>query len=254
MTATTKPRIAIPVPHSGNREYSERVMPQYEQAIRQAGGEPVRIPLDRPATELMKLIASCDAVLLPGSRADIDPRRYQEKRDARTNESDPLREETDNSLLQHAYSARKPVLGICYGLQSLNVYRGGKLTQHIESTIDHADRNKTHAVRVTSRSLLAELLHTAGVLPGNEEAAELQVNTSHHQAAASPGNGLRVSAEAPKAPHVVIEGLEGTSAEHFVLAVQWHPERSLEDPASQAIFHALIEAARKRHEDLGGKG
>jgi putative glutamine amidotransferase len=242
-----KPRIAIPLPHSTNLEYSERVLPQYEQAVREAGGEPVRIPLDRPPAELMKLIERCDAVLLPGSRADVDPQKYGAARDPRTSPADPLRDAADELLLQDAHNMRKPVLGICYGLQSLNVYRSGTLQQHIESAIDHTARDKTHSVRVDAMSRLAHLLGNA--LPGGAE-PQIEVNTSHHQAAASVGDGLRVAA---KAPDGVIEALEGAAPDHFVLAVQWHPERSLEEPASQVIFRALVEAARARHRELAGE-
>jgi putative glutamine amidotransferase len=242
-----KPRIAIPLPHSTNQEYSERVLPQYEQAVRQAGGEPVRIPLDRSITELMMLIGRCDGVLLPGSRADVEPQKYGAERDPRNNPADPLRDAADELLLQEAHSTGKPLLGICYGLQSLNVYRSGTLRQHIESSIDHANRERTHVVRIEPTSLLADLLGSA-LTPGGESA--ITVNTSHHQAAAVVGDGLRVAAEAPDG---VIEALEGTSPGHFVLAVQWHPERSLDEPASQAIFRALVEAAQSRLRQLAGE-
>lgn len=237
-----KPRIAIPLPHSSNREYSERALPQYEQAVEQAGGEPVRIPLDCTQAELRKLIERCDAVLLPGSRADVDPQKYEEKPGPHTSAPDPLREAADKLLLENAGNRHMPVLGICYGLQSVNVYRRGTLRQHIESSIDHTARERTHAVRVEPLSRLAKIL---GVAPGSE----VQVNTSHHQAAARVGDGLRVAA---KASDGVIEALEGTSQDHFVLAVQWHPERSLDQPASRAIFRALVEAARARHRELAG--
>ena len=242
-----KPRIAIPLPHSTNQEYSERVLPQYEQAVREAGGEPVRIPLGQPAAELMKLIKRCDGVLLPGSRADVDPQKYGAECDPRTNPADPLRDTVDELLLQEAHSRRKPLLGICYGLQSLNVYRSGTLRQHIESRIDHTDREATHVVRVEPTSLLAHVLGSV-LSPGDESV--LAVNTSHHQAAAIVGNGLRIAA---KAPDGVIEALEGTLPEHFALAVQWHPERSLDEPASQALFRALVEAARARRRALKGE-
>ena len=244
-----KPRIAIPLPHSSNAEYCARAMPQYEEAVRQAGGEPVRIPLDRPPAELMKLIERCDGVLLPGSRADLDPQKYGAKRDPRTSPADPLRDTADELLLQDAYNLRKPVLGVCYGLQSLNVYRSGSLRQHIESSIDHADREKPHLLRVQLDSLLGTILRESGIAGEGGEAA-LEVNSSHHQAAAVVGDGLRISAEATDG---VVEGLEGTSPEHFVLAVQWHPERTLEQPASSAIFRALVEAARARHGELAGE-
>lgn len=224
-------------------------MPQYEEAVRQAGGEPVRIPLDLMPAELMKRIERCDGVLLPGSRADIDPQKYGAKRDPRTNPADSLRDTADELLLQDAHNMRKPVLGICYGLQSLNVYRSGSLRQHIESAIDHTNRERPHLLRVQMDSLLGTILRDSEIAEGGGEAA-LEVNSSHHQAAAAVGDGLRISA---KATDGVIEALEGTSPHHFVLAVQWHPERSLEQPASRAIFRALVEAARARHQELAGE-
>ena len=243
-----KPRIAIPLPHSADLEYCERALPQYEQAVEQAGGEPVCIPLDHPPTELMKLIEGCDGLLLPGSRADVDPQKYGAERDPRTSPADPLRDTADELLLRDAHNIRKPVLGICYGLQILNVYRCGSLRQHIESRIDHTAREQKHAVQVDPLSRLGQILRAAEALPTG--GTGMEVNTSHHQAAATVGDGLRVAA---KAPDGVIEALEGSSAEHFVLAVQWHPERSPEEPASQAIFRALVEAARARHQQLAGE-
>ena len=243
-----KPRIAIPLPHSANLEYCERALPQYEQAVAQAGGEPVRIPLDQPPAELLKLIERCDGVLLPGSRADVEPQKYGAEPDPRTNPADPLRDTADELLLQDAHKTRKPVLGICYGLQILNVYRSGSLRQHIESSIDHTARERKHEVQVDPYSRLGQILRAAEALPAG--GAGMEVNTSHHQAAATVGDGLRVAA---KAPDGVIEALEGTSPEQFVLAVQWHPERSLEQPASQAIFRALVEAARAHHQQLAGE-
>src|SRR6202795_1353272 len=138
----TTPRIAIPVPHSGDREYAERALPQYEEAVRLAGGEPVRIELDQTPAQVMKQIERCDAVLLPGSKADVDPQKYDADRHEKTASADAKRELVDDLLLQDAYNLRKPVLGICYGLQSLNVYRSGTLIQHIESPVNHAAGRK----------------------------------------------------------------------------------------------------------------
>src|ERR1700737_2207400 len=131
------PRIAIPVPHSGNPEYAGRALPQYERAVALAGGDPVRIPLDQSPAEVMKLIERCDAVLLPGSKADVDPAKFDAERHPKTEAADPKRDTVDELLLQDAYNMRKPVLGICYGLQILNVYRSGTLLQHIESAVNH---------------------------------------------------------------------------------------------------------------------
>jgi putative glutamine amidotransferase len=248
------PRIAIPVPHSGDREYAERSLPQYEKAVRMAGGEPVRIPLDQSPADVMKLIERCDAVLLPGSKADVDPAKYDAPRDPQTAAADSGRDTVDELLLQDAYNIRKPILGICYGLQMLNVYRTGTLIQHIESPVNHAAGRKVavaHAIEVEPGSKLAQIV--ASGAKGSEGATvAVPVNSSHHQAAGVVGDGLRVVARSPQ--DGVIEALEGTSPDHFVLAVQWHPERSVdEDESSRAIFRALVEAAKLRHQKLTGE-
>jgi putative glutamine amidotransferase len=244
------PRIAIPVPHSGDREYAERALPQYEEAVRGAGGEPVRIELDQTPVQVMRQIERCDAVLLPGSRADIDPQKYSADCHEKTAPADVKRDMVDELLLQDAYKKHKPVLGICYGLQSLNVYRAGSLVQHIESAINHSPGRtvaKAHTVRIEPESKLAEIV-------GASQA--VAVNSSHHQSADVPGDGLRVVARSPD--DGIIEALEGTAPGHFVLAVQWHPERSVNDgpevaESAHAIFRAFIEAARAKHAELAEK-
>ncbi len=238
------PRIAIPMPHSMDREYAERAVPQYEDAVRQAGGEPVRIELDQSPAEIRKQIEGCDAVLLPGSRADVDPQKYNAPRHEKTVEVDAKRDAADRVLLDDAYEARKPVLGICYGLQSLNVYRSGSLVQHIESAINHSAGRKisnAHTVEVDPRSQLAKII--------GSEREPVAVNSSHHQSAAVAGDGLRIVARSPL--DGVIEALEGTAPDHFVLAVQWHPERSVNDgpevaESAHRIFEAFIQAARAK--------
>jgi len=241
-----RPRIAIPVPHSGDPEYASRSLPQYEHAVEKAGGEPVAIPLDKTPAEVMKLIEQCDAVLLPGSRADVDPAKYDAPRDPHTAASDPGRDTVDELLLQDAYNMRKPVLGICYGMQMLNVYRSGTLVQHIGSAVNHEAGRKlsvAHTVEVEPASRLAEILGESHHVP---------VNSSHHQSADIVGDGLRAVARCPE--DGIIEAVEGTSPDHFVLAVQWHPERSVDDDEpSRAIFRALVDAAEARHKHLAGK-
>ncbi len=238
-----RPRVAIPVPHSGDPEYAARALPQYERAVELAGGEPVRIPLDQTAFVVRKLVEQCDAVLLPGSRADVDPEKYRAPRDPKTVDADLPRDNVDAILLEDAYSRHKPVLGICYGLQILNVYRAGSLVQHIESPVNHEAGRKiavAHNVAVDSGSTLARIVKEAGA-----DSARLPVNSSHHQSAAAVGKGLRIVARCPE--DGVVEALESTEPDHFVLAVQWHPERSVHaDAPSRAIFEALIKAARAR--------
>jgi putative glutamine amidotransferase len=235
-----RPRIAIPVPHSMDAEYAARALPQYERAVEQAGGEPVRIPLDRTIAEIHNLAQLCNAVLLPGSRADVDPEKYLAVRNPKTADADLPRDTVDEFLLHDAFQLRKPVLGICYGLQSLNVYRAGSLVQHIESAINHEAGRKVavaHEVAVDAGSRLAEIVKQANANP-----AQLPVNSSHHQSADAVGHGLRIVARCPQ--DGIVEALEGTEPDHFVLAVQWHPERSIDDDeASRAIFRALVEAA-----------
>jgi putative glutamine amidotransferase len=250
---TTAPQIAIPVPQSGDREYVERALPQYEEAVRLAGGEPVRIELDQTPAQIMKQIERCDGVLLPGSGADVDPQKYDAERHDKTAPPDPKRDTVDELLLQDAYNMHKPILGICYGLQTLNVYRSGTLVQDIESAIPHrAGRavEKAHTVAVEPDSQLAKIV---GVDRNN---VEIAVNSSHHQAADIVGDGLRVVARSPL--DGVIEALEGTLPGHFVLGVQWHPERSLTDSkelavSAERIFRAFVEAARARHAELAGE-
>jgi putative glutamine amidotransferase len=250
------PRIAIPVPHSGDPAYADRALPQYERAVGMAGGHPVRIPLDLSPAEIMKKIERCEAVLLPGSRADVDPAKYGAARHPKTADADPRRDTVDELLLQDAYNMRKPVFGICYGLQILNVYRSGTLIQHVESPVNHEAGRKVavaHSVEVQPDSLLAQII-ARNAAQGSATSAALHppVNSSHHQAANLPGDGLRVVARCPD--DGIIEALEGTAPDHFVLAVQWHPERSAEDDEpSRALFRAFVDAARARRSKLSGE-
>jgi putative glutamine amidotransferase len=252
----TQPRIAIPLPLSRDPAYVERALPQYEQAVKMASGEPVRIPLDKSPADVMKIIERCDAVLLPGSGADVDPSKYGAQRHPKTNDPDPKRDTVDELLLQDAYNMRKPVLAICYGLQILNVYCTGSLIQHIESTVNHAAGRKVpiaHSVAIEPESRLGHIL--AGCNQEGQSgstALVIPVNSSHHQAAEAVGDGLRAVARCPE--DGIIEALEGISPDHFVLAVQWHPERSADDDeGSRAIFKALVEAARTEHGRLKGE-
>ena len=285
------PRIAIPMPHSIDREYGERAIPQYERAVALAGGEPIRIPLDQSPAAVKQLVESCDGVLLPGSNADVDPSKFKQNRSRHTAAADARREDVDFLLLDDAYAQHKPVLGICYGLQSLNVYRAGSLIQHIPDFLPEATRAKVnheagrkvavaHTANIESASLLGKVLcgdsrhrqaaerklgssllaaenregqgssradseaHPGGASAPEANGLILPVNSSHHQSADRIGESLRVVAHCPD--DGIIEALEGTSPDHFVLAVQWHPERSVDEHiASRRLFHALIDAARK---------
>ena len=253
-----QPRIAIPMPHSTDLEYGERAIPQYERAVALAGGKPVRIPLDANPASLNSLIASCSGVVLPGSNADIDPARFQQKTSPHTAGADLKREAVDDLLLEDAYSQRKPLLGICYGLQSLNVFRGGSLIQHIPDFLPEETRAKVnheagrkiavaHGVEIDADSRIAGIVTATGRVERSEVRGQIivPVNSSHHQSADVIGKELRIVARCPD--DGIIEALEGTSLDHFVLAVQWHPERSVDDDEpSRAIFRALVAAANHK--------
>ncbi|HET9741998.1 MAG TPA: gamma-glutamyl-gamma-aminobutyrate hydrolase family protein [Terriglobales bacterium] len=230
-----KPRIAIPEPTSQNANYNQRSLPPYLDCIEAEGGEAIVIPAGAPPQEVARLITSCQGVLLPGSPADVDPQKYGAERHPKTAPADPGRDNVDELLLQDAHNLHKPILGICYGLQSLNVWRTGTLVQHIESALDHEVGRKqefAHKVQIAPGSRLAGILHQQ----------EVKVNSSHHQSAEKPGDGLRAVAQADDG---VIEALEGTATDHFVLGVQWHPERTYHaDTPSRLIFREFLSAAR----------
>jgi putative glutamine amidotransferase len=176
-------------------------------------------------------------ILLPGSRYDVDPQRYGEAPIPECGEPDAGRNAVDELLLQDAFSLRKPILAICHGTQTLNVWRNGSLIQDLKTAVNHRPGREVveaHPVRITQGSRLTRLLP-----PGE---LSVQVNSSHHQAIRIPGDNLLVSAVSPE--DGVIEAVELDSPEHFVLAVQWHPERTYTQSAfSRAIFAAFVQAA-----------
>jgi putative glutamine amidotransferase len=185
-----------------------------------------------------RLLAGVQGILLPGSRFDVDPQRYGEEPIPECGESDPARTAVDELLLQEAFSLRKPILAICHGAQSLNVWLNGSLTQDLKTAVDHRPGREVveaHSVRIAARSRLF------GLVP-RESGNEVQVNSSHHQAIRVAGDSLRVSAVSPA--DGVVEAVELDLPEHFVLGVQWHPERTYTQSAfSRAIFAAFVEAA-----------
>lgn len=248
-SGAAKPRIAVPEPCGYDKAYSGRSLPPYLEAVKAAGGEPVVIPLGLTPEETAKRITGCSAVLLPGSKADVDPQKFGAARHPETAAPDPLRDAADELLIQDAYNLRKPIFGICYGLQSLNVWRTGSLVQHITSKINHDRGGSTmaHQVQVEGQTLLARELGPDAAL------GALAVNSSHHQSADVVGDGLRVSARCPE--DGIIEALEGTLPGHYVLAVQWHPERTFaSDRHSMRLFESFVDAARHWRESAQKAG
>lgn len=233
-------RIAIPEPTSSDPEYNGRALPQYVEAIKAAGAEPVVVPLGETPSHIAAMLAGVEGVLLPGSRFDVDPERYGEVRQPECADDDPARTAADELLLQDAFNLRKPILAICHGVQNLNVWRGGTLVQDLKTQVNHRPGREVinaHPVQIAPESRLSRIL----LAP---DAGDVQVNSSHHQAIRRPGDNLRIAATSPG--DGVVEAVELDDADHFVLGVQWHPERTYgQSKFSRAIFSAFVEAAAR---------
>jgi putative glutamine amidotransferase len=238
-------KIAIPEPTSSDPAYNGRSLPPYIAALQSSGATPVLVPLHERQDRVARLLAGVQGVLLPGSRFDVDPERYGEARIPECGPADPDRAAVDELLLQDAFNLRKPVLAICHGVQTLNVWLNGTLVQDLDSVlktkVNHApgrDVIDAHSVRIEENSVLGSLTDQTQVLFAED------VNSSHHQALARIGDRLKVSAVS--ADDGVVEAVELESTDHFVVGVQWHPERTFAvKPFSRAIFRAFVEAAAR---------
>lgn len=240
-------RIAIPCPTSSDLAYNRRCWSSYAEAVRANGAEAVEIALDLASDDLSALASSCQGILLPGSPADVTPARYGHQVDTACSPPDLPREEVDLFLLRYAHSHAKPILGVCFGCQILNVYRGGTLLQDLAVLpVNHPSARGVivaHTAAIAPNSLLASVIE-AQEAPESEGYLRLPVNSSHHQAIGIIGDGLRVSGRCPQ--DAVVEAVEGLNPEmHFVLGVQWHPERTFaESASSRSIFKRLVREAR----------
>ncbi|MCS7066129.1 MAG: gamma-glutamyl-gamma-aminobutyrate hydrolase family protein [Fimbriimonadales bacterium] len=207
----------------------------YARSIGHAGGVAVLIPTDADADALAELL---DGLLIPGG-ADIDPQLFGEEPHKMTRIVARPRFEMEWALVRAFEARRKPILGICYGAQLLNVWRGGSLHQHLPDlptvTLRHRREsgeleNPRHFVRLERDSRLYALI-------GQEQ---FEIVSVHHQAVHKVGRGLRIVAHAPDG---VIEGIEDPDLPFFI-GVQWHPERDPDAPATRALFEAFIRACR----------
>jgi putative glutamine amidotransferase len=236
------PRIGIP--YRTLKEQLNGVKEKHEpyvRAVERAGGEAVPIALNLPPGELEQRTRDVDAVVLPGSPADVDPARYQTARHPKTADGDTAREETDLKLLRHCFAEGKPILAICYGVQILNVHLGGSLIQdipsEIETTIQHAWNGRERGAPEPFHRVKVEAASRAASRSGEPEE---RVNSSHHQAILELGRDLRVTARASDG---IIEAVEWTGDANWVTGVQWHPERMTNDPLAQKLFAELVAAA-----------
>jgi len=252
-----KPRVGIPW-RTREEELHGNVekLNHYFEAVRRAGAEPVHISLALGSAELQKRAEALDGFVLPGSPADVDPGRYGAPRHAKTKTIDPDRDRTDNTLLDHAIAAHKPVLAICYGCQILNVRQKGSLIQDIAAErSDRPDPQPHGATDLAAGATKGDQSHDAVLESGSGLAAlagstQVRINSSHHQAIDRPGEKLRVTARAIDG---IIEGVELQSPEQWVVGVQWHPERMPDDPFAQKLFADFVNAARKARLETAAK-
>lgn len=212
----------------------------YVQAVARAGGAPLLIPDITDQVLLRSLYDACQGLLLPGG-GDIDPARFGEQLHPKCGQISPDRDEVEVTLTRWAIRDGKPLLGICRGIQVLNVALDGSLHQDIADQVPGAGRHDWFPGHPRDR-----LSHVAQITPGTRLAkllgeVSLEVNSLHHQAVKKVAPQLTV---AGRASDGVIEALE--MADHpFAFAVQWHPEElALHDHRAQRLFDALVEACR----------
>ncbi len=214
----------------------------YMDAVLAVGGLPVMIPLAVQGDDLAELYGHLAGLVLPGG-GDIEPALYAASKHPTTNGIDLERDQAEIWLARQALADDKPLLGICRGLQVLNVAAGGDLVQDLPTEMPSADAHyfrypdypldyPAHNVQVEEDSLLARVVGEP----------ILEVNSRHHQAMRTVAPSLMV---AGRAPDGVIEAVE--SPHHpFALAVQWHPENLQAQPAMRALFARLVAAAAER--------
>jgi putative glutamine amidotransferase len=211
----------------------------YSEAVEAAGGAPVHISLIPKSDYISSVMDELDGVLLPGSDSDIDPSRYGAEPHPNLGGVHPVKDETDLLVLDEIEKRRLPLFAICFGLQALNVSRGGTLIQDIPSQLPNAIKHQqgaprdrpSHAIKLQQSSLLFSLASGERVF----------VNSHHHQAVERVGRDLVATAWSSDG---LIEAVEDTRPERFALGVQWHPELGWErDRLSQALFKRFIAVA-----------
>jgi putative glutamine amidotransferase len=240
LIAKTRPRIGITMrlELETDRFYLSR---HYSEAVEAAGGVPVHISLIARSDYILAVMDQLDGVLLPGSDSDIDPARYGAEPHPNLGSVHPIKDETDLLVLDEIEKRSLPLFAICFGLQALNVARGGTLIQDLNSQFVGAIKHQqgpprdrpSHAVELRSPGVLSRLA-------GQQRAF---VNSHHHQAIERLGKDLTATAWTSDG---LIEAVEDSRPERFALGVQWHPELGWkDDPLSQSLFASFIAACRK---------
>lgn len=213
----------------------------YSEALETFGAIPIHISLIPKPEYVKRLLCGLDGIMLPGSNNDIDPLYYNEEPLPKSGTVVPIKDETDFLVLKEAEKLKLPILGMCYGMQALNVFRGGSLYQDIETQLENClkheqgfplERN-SHSLEVLGDSILSRLITTKKVV----------VNSHHHQSIKKVGRNLKITG---KAKDGVVECIEDIREDRFALGVQWHPELSWKtDDLSGNVFQEFIRKTKE---------
>ena len=238
-----RPRIGITmrIELTTDRFYLGR---HYSEAVHAAGGAPVHISLIPDSDYIASVVEGLDGILLPGSDSDVDPLRYQHEPHPALGTVHAIKDEMDLLVLDEVEKKRVPLFAICFGMQVLNVSRGGTLIQDIASQLPNAIKHEqgaprdrpSHRVKLLDGSLLSSLATEV-------EVQDVVVNSHHHQAIETVGRDLIATAWTSDG---LIEALEDPRADRFATAVQWHPELGWRnDVFAQSLFNRLVSEARE---------
>lgn len=203
----------------------------YVESIEKAGGVPVIMPFFETRKEASSFLDRLDGVLFTGG-ADLHPSRWGEKKKhPKANLLVPEKEESDLLAAREALERDLPVLGICLGMQEINVASGGSLHQHIYDLPDVRKHSggAMHGLELRGASRMSDAVEKI-----------LTVNSYHHQAVKDPGKGMRITALSPDG---IVEGIE-SDLHRWVVGVQWHPERISDRPEQMRLFKAFVSECR----------
>lgn len=225
-------------PPEGTEKLQHSLPAAYVHSIQAAHGLPLLLPVDIDLITLRGLFDHIDGLLLTGG-ADLNPQTYQQDSHPAVMAALHAQDRSELALARWALDEHKPLLCICRGQQVLNVALGGNLIQHIPEMIENALKHtgapgtydeSFHDVQIDPESQLARIL----------KQTQFQVNSTHHQSVDTPGAGLRISARSADG---VVEGIEYPDHPHAI-AVQWHPERMLQQSNMLALFEGLVNACQ----------
>jgi putative glutamine amidotransferase len=217
----------------------------YSEAVEAAGAIPVHLSLIPDAEYVDAAVEGLDGILLPGSDTDVDPALYGEEPHPKLGRVIPDKDSMDRLVLEAADKRGLTVLAICYGMQALNVSRGGTLIQDIDSQVEGGLKHEqgkplgrtSHSIEVDRESQFGRMRSISN------NGDSLRVNSHHHQAVNKVGDDLRAVAWANDG---IIESIEDTRPDRFILGVQWHPELSWRtDELSKEIFSEFVARARR---------